>query len=268
MPDFKFSKKMSVSLSRRTSAPAYKRGSITVEAALAVPVFFLAVVSLLYLMELMSVRASIRAGLQAAGKQAMEDACGIPVLMPARLEEDIVHAVGRERLKRSIVIGGSGGIHCEGSYMSAVTGIGRLTVSYKVKLPLPMFAVPPVSCTETMRIKAWTGYEKGVFGHEDDETVYITETGVVYHKDYQCTYLKLSIHMVQASETASLRNESGGRYYPCEHCSRGGTAGTVYITDSGDRYHSSLSCSGLKRTVYAVPLSEAAGKGMCSRCGG
>ena len=72
--------------------------------------------------------------------------------------------------------------------------------------------------------------------------------------------------MVQGKEISGLRNESGGRYYACEHCGGKG-GGPAYITDYGDRYHSSLSCSGLKRTVYAVPLSEVIGKGACSKCG-
>ena len=117
-----------------------------------------------------------------------------------------------------------------------------------------------------MRIKEWKGNKKAGVGSEDDETVYITETGLVYHKDYHCTHLDLSIHMVQTSDISSMRNADGGKYYACEHCMRNGGDG-VYITDTGDRYHSSLSCSGLKRTVYAVPISEAVGKGACSRCG-
>lgn len=267
MPDLKCSKTMSVFLNRRASAPAYEKGSITVEAALAVPVFFLAVVSLLYLMELMAVRTSVRAGLQAAGKRAMQDACIVSVFTPLQIERDVVEAVGEKRLENSMIVGGSEGIQCEGSYLSAVTGIGKLQAAYEVKLPIPLFSVPPLSFVETVRIKAWTGYEREAFGREEDETVYVTETGIVYHKDYYCTYLKLSIHIVQASETGSLRNVYGGKYDSCEKCFQG-TSAAVYITDSGDRYHSSLSCSGLKRTVYAVPLSEAAGKGMCSRCGG
>ncbi len=251
----------------RTSASACKKGSITVEAALAVPIFFLAVVSLLYLMEMMAVRTSVRAGLQAAGKQVMQEACIVTAVMPSKIEAAMVHAIGGERLERSMIEGGSTGLHCEGSYISPVTGIGNLEVSYEVGLPVPVFLVSPVSYKESMRIKAWTGYEKNLFGNEKEDTVYITETGLVYHRDYHCTYLELSIHTVQASETASLRNNSGGKYYPCEHCGHG-SPDKVYITDTGDRYHNSLTCSGLKRTVYAVPISEAAGKGACSRCGG
>lgn len=243
------------------------KGSITVEAALAVPIFFLAVVSLLYLMEIMAIQSAIRCGLQSAGKQAMEDAYAVTVLIPSRLEQDIVSAVGQKRLERSIVVGGSSGLSCGKSYMSAATGIGEVKVSYRVRLPIPVFAVPPIVYEESMRIKAWTGYERSGFGSEKDEIVYITETGMVYHKDYHCTHLELSIRMVQASEIDSLRNEGGGKYHKCESCGKGASGG-VYITNTGDRYHSSLSCSGLKRTVYAVPISEAAGKGACSRCGG
>lgn len=107
-------------------------------------------------------------------------------------------------------------------------------------------------------------YQKELLEHYD--VFYVTENGLVYHKDYHCSYLDLSIRMTHMGTVSDLRNESGGRYYPCEHCMKG-NAGTIYITNFGDRYHSSLSCSGLKRTIYAIPVSEAAGKGACSKCG-
>lgn len=244
----------------------YKKGSITIEAALAVPIFFFAVISLLYLMEIMTIRTAVRCGLQDAGKQAAAEAYTLTAVIPSNLERDIVNSIGAERLERSIVVDGSEGIRCGESYMSLTTGIGELTAEYNVKLPIPIFHVPSITYKEVIRIKAWTGYEKGGIGSENDDIVYITETGTVYHRDYHCTYLELSIHMVQASELDALRNESGGKYYPCERCGNGGN-GAVYITDTGNRYHSSLSCSGLKRTIYAVKISEVGGKGACSKCG-
>lgn len=252
--------------SKRTS-PRIFAGSITVEAALAVPLFFFAVLALLYMMEVMAVRTYIRSGMQYAGKKAAEEAYVKRIITPGQLESDIVEAVGSARLNRSIVENGSGGIHCEQSRMSSGTAILDIRVTYAVRLPIPVFPVPPVPMEEAMRLKGWTGYERGGFSGSDDKTVYTTETGVVYHLDYHCTYLELSIRMVSAESVEDLRNESQGKYYACERCTHGHSSGGVYITDYGDRYHTSLSCSGLKRTIYAVPLSEAAGKGVCSKCG-
>ncbi|MBD8948918.1 MAG: pilus assembly protein, partial [Blautia obeum] len=60
-----------------------------------------------------------------------------------------------------------------------------------------------------------------------------------------------------------LRNKSGEKYHACERC-RAGSAGSVYITGEGNRYHGSLSCSGLKRTVEEV-LQKDCGLRPCSK---
>lgn len=247
----------------RASVFTSMKGSITLEAAAAVPIFFFAVLCLLFLMEIMAVQTAVRSGLQYAGKQAAAKAYPVAALMPGQIESDVVNAIGAERLERSIV---EGGIDCSGSRMSARTGAAELSAVYRVRIPLPIFQIPLLEYEQTMRIKGWTGYEKTGFGSEGDETVYVTETGLVYHTDYHCSHLELSIRMVNRSEVGEMRNESGGKYHACERCGRSG-AGGVYITDTGDRYHGTLSCSGLKRTVYAVPVSEVIGKGACSRCG-
>lgn len=78
----------------------------------------------------------------------------------------------------------------------------------------------------------------------------------------------LSISSTTLEAVVDQRNEDGGKYYACELCGRDATSnGVVYITESGNAYHSNLGCSGLTRSIYAVPLSEVIGKGVCSRCG-
>lgn len=254
------------SYSGKASVLTPLKGSITLEASLAIPIFLFAVICLLYLMEIMAVQMSIRSGLQYAGKVIAEEASVMPVVVPSKVEKEIRSAIGEERLERSIIVGGSEGLDCSSSRMSMNTGIGTLCVQYQIRIPIPIFQLNLITQEETLRIKAWTGYEREGFSLDREEIVYITETGLVYHKDYHCTYLDLSIHMVQKSEIDHLRNDDGGKYYPCRYCAA--FAGTeVYITNDGNRYHSSLSCSGLKRKVYAVPLSEITGRGACSRCG-
>jgi len=241
-------------------------GSITVEASLAVPIFFFAVLCLVCLFEIMCVDIAVRSGLQYAGKMIAQESYPLPVLRTTQVEEYVVHAIGEERLERSLITGGSTGIHCEDSYLSLRTGIGKLTARYRFQIPVPYFFTEGLEKEQSIRVKAWTGYEKEFLGLSGEETVYVTETGMVYHRDYHCTYLDLSIQMVSKNTIEEHRNLDGEKYYACWICG-GGKKENVYITSSGDKYHGSLSCSGLKRTIYAIPLSEAIGKGACTRCG-
>ena len=111
-----------------------RKGSVTVEAAATVPLFFLAVVTLLYLLEMMAVHTAVRSSLQYAGKQAAKDTCITQMLMPSKVERDVVYAIGETRMERSIIAGGSSGMDCSASRMSVRTGIGTLNAEYQVKI--------------------------------------------------------------------------------------------------------------------------------------
>ena len=138
----------------------------------------------------------------------------------------------------------------------------------RVKPAVPILAYPGTTIVSCCYMRAWTGYdvERNAGGSESEEYVYITETGTVYHRERNCTHLTLSIELAGKDEVEQLRNESGAKYYPCEKCGGDGS-GLVYLTREGNRYHNTIECSGLKRTVRCIPLSEAGGRPPCSRCG-
>lgn len=254
----------------RVSVPdsEYKiTGSVTVEAALALPLFLFAVLCLVYLLEIQAIHFAVASAAQGAAKIAAEDAAVLPVLNPVKLQSDMVNLLGAKRLDRSIVDGGSKGLHCLRSWYESGSGVIHIHVNYRVRLPFPKFTGIGMKCEKSFQVKAWTGYENGGTENEDDSIVYVTETGAVYHTDYQCTYLQLSIQFVPRSAVSDLRNEDGGRYHPCEACVYGGSMAGVYVTNYGSKYHNALSCSGLKRTIHSVKKSECGGMGACSRCG-
>lgn len=249
----------------RASAPE-TRGSVTIEAAVGIPMFLFAALCLIWLIELQSIKISILNAAQNAAKSAAETTSVVHVLNSIKLKSDIVKLIGEERIERSILDGGSSAISCLKSYVSPYSGEMNVTVEYKIKMPVPVLGSMSEKLKEQFRISAWTGYEDRGIDSEDEEIVYITDRGTVYHEDYQCSYLQLSISFIPYTELSAVRNGDGGKYYRCESCVFGEAMTGVYITGYGSRYHNSLNCSGLKRTIRAVKRAEAAGRRGCSKC--
>lgn len=111
---------------------------------------------------------------------------------------------------------------------------------------------------------AWCGYTNP---YCEEGYVYITDDSEVYHLSRDCTHIKLTIEEISPGEVKSRRNSNGNRYRPCSICHSALSDEKLFITPEGDRYHNSITCSGLKRTVRAIRLSEKGDRRPCSRCG-
>lgn len=249
----------------RASVPG-AAGNVTIEAAFGIPLFLFAVLCLIFLIEIQSLRVSLINAAQNAAKNAAGDMAAVPVLNTIKMKSDIVSLIGAERMENSILDGGESAVSCIKSYVVPGTGLMNVTVEYRIRIPLPLLGSPSAELKEEFRMSTWSGFEDTKTENRDPNIVYMSQNGLVYHQDYQCSYLQLSIRFVPYSGVNGLRNLDGGIYYPCEKCVYGEAMAGVYITERGSSYHNSLSCSGLKRTVRAVEKSEVNGMGACSRC--
>ena len=114
----------------------------------------------------------------------------------------------------------------------------------------------------------WIGYSGDGTGEDwerqEEELVYITKSGEAYHRERSCLYLNPSIRLAD-------REEITADYTPCSVCVGRGRLENrlIYVTDGGSRYHNTVSCSGLRRTIESVTLMQALemGRHACPRCG-
>lgn len=100
----------------------------------------------------------------------------------------------------------------------------------------------------------------------EERYVYVTEYGTVYHRTLSCSHLNIRIMAVTVKEISEKRNESGGKYYPCEYCGEGLKNGFYYITEHGNRYHSKKDCGSLLRNIKKVSIEEIEHLEACRDC--
>lgn len=181
--------------------------------------------------------------------------------------------LGEEWLDSSCIKGGSKGIRILKENLLEKDDMVDIVLQYFVDIPYLPGEIFSFSCLQRSRIRAWTGLRKEKEDEEEQEKiVFITETGTVFHRSKYCTYLNPAIKEIKKYSLETIRNNGGEIYYPCKRCLEGSEpieeGLSLYITGNGDRYHVTLKCSSLKRTIIEVPLSEVEERRPCSKCGG
>lgn len=288
-------------LKKNRSGRREKEASLTVEAALILPVFLYFVLSFLYFIQIFTLQEQIQSAITRMGMKLskaayvvkdfseVEEALSIDLSVfgqdidfgltdwaPEASSQGILKSYSRGYLdtpyiNRSCIKGGFRGISFEGSNLFSEEMID-IHVSYQIELPIKIFLIPPMRIEQRVRLRSWTGYQveaayRSSSEGEKEATVFVTQTGSVYHKTASCSHIKLSVTSVQGIPT-ELRNEQGAKYYPCEVCDKedADMPGTYYITSDGTRYHKKRGCSSIKRNVKEIPMSEAGTRTPCKRC--
>lgn len=229
------------------------KGSLSIEAALAAPFFLIAMLCILYIFEMIHMETSMRTILFSAAKKMAKEAYVSTAFPATRLKYHVL-----DDMETSSIIK-KGSIDCSDSYCHRDSSLMELSLKYKIEIPVFVFRIPIATKEETLRVKGWTGYENVGFAIGEEDIVYITATGLVYHSTPTCNYLDLSIRRVTLKEAKD-------RCPACTMCKGNGKKEFVYITTYGESYHNSLNCSGLKRSIFAVKKSEVKGRGGCDKC--
>ena len=261
--------------------------SMTVESSIALPLFIFFFANILVMFNILKVQSDLEAALHQAGNRicllSYDEKTATGTLSENSEGADIAAGVASvfyakslvkdylgSGIEKSCVTDGFSGMSFRNSRIMAGNDIVDIVVDYEVHPLISLIGFKNFPVEGRYYGHAWTGYDiTGEGGGErpEEEMVYVTEHGEVYHRNINCKHLKLSVHTINYEALKDARNADRGKYYPCEYCAERISGGSVFITDYGDRYHTSVNCPGLKRKIYTIPLSEVGGRPPCSACG-
>ena len=281
------------------------KGSLTLEAAIAVPLFVFFVMNLLFIFEAVRLQSGLQAAVQQAGEQVCEAAyytrfagsqgqdggtgTGAPETDPSVTGAESGQAVsfllsevyvrgkvtsylGEPFWRHNCVVGGRAGLSFAGSEIMTEGDRVEIVVSCRIRPFIRILGFKDFPMQARYCGHAWVGWTEGSGspadgGSGEGNEVYVTKYGECYHTDPGCIYLNPQIRMVPAQEVDNYRSGNGARYYPCETC-RPGKSGTVYITKEGNRYHSDPNCGGIVRNIDTMDSTAAGGHYRpCPKCG-
>lgn len=248
--------------------------SLTVEAALELPLFFVLAAIVLQYAAVMRTAAQYSGSLAttaqemaiAAYKEEYGDANHIlrAALSDAWATSQVIStAADKDAVRYASFL--------NSSFMKDGNDI-RLVLSYQ---PRPKYALLPLPLTFFVQkavVRGWVGKDghgrKKDGGEEENQksrTVYVTEHGSVYHTNPGCSHLKVTIIPISKGQLPAARNTSGGKYKKCPYCGNHAT-GQYYVDPYGSCWHTSVNCPSLKRTVHETDLDDCGHMHECKDC--
>lgn len=228
-----------------------KTCSLTVEAALCLPLFLFTALMLLAPMKMLDSRRQLQNTMEAAAKD-MALAAYVENLMEEG-GEGLINRAGAAGDALSDIAGGiTDGLNTGFTAARVLASLDQklyqnpyfetcdilkddmieMELHYELRLPFEIFGIDGIPMSSVVHRRAWTGSEGGrgaenygagggaetpADGFDRDEdgdrVVYVGKTSTVYHKDRHCHYLDNVLQKVPGETVGELRNASGGKYH-------------------------------------------------------
>jgi len=268
------------------------KASVTVEAALVLPMFLFAFCNLMVFFDVLRFHASLAGAMYNAGNDVTMKAFYYSHILPkgtsvagvdlsevtgavtsrTYAKNKIKNYLGSDYVSHTPVKDGLGGLKFTGTNLTAGADDIDLICTYTVKPIYPIITFDKFKMQMRYYGHGWVGYSadnnnSNNNNTQNEQTVYLTKHATVYHVSPDCRHLHVKERTCSQAQLKKERNKSGAKYYACSRCINGSYTGEVVITEYGTRYHSSSACTALEKPYTAVSLSEANAYRKCKTCG-
>lgn len=250
-----------------TSFCTCNNGTLTVEAAVVIPLLTACLLSILFLFSVLRIQMRIEEALIYAGRRTAVESTLVSdeTLLWASAKAQLLLELKEDSEIARYVQGKSLGVSLLGSSFQG----DRITLhaTYRVKFPISLFGIHEITLWSRESFQKWRGDMSS--DGEDGTWVYVTPNGKVYHKLESCKALTIHVQSAFYWSMGQIRGKNGQKYDPCTRCvSQVGDYDMVYFTDYGELYHQKINCSHIKRTIEKKQLAQVSDRSPCKLCCG
>lgn len=281
---------------KRTSLCCLKKskwcnGVVTVEAALVLPVFILAISCILFIFNIFYVESSFQDKLTEISTDINSYAYAISLFsdmsdstkktVASKSGSDIAASLSKSIIsssyikskfttgkistiaKKNYIKNGTKGIDFTDTFYDSSSDYLSIKIHYEMTIPfLPGNITIPV--TQYLGIRLFTGLPMSQEKGDTEQYVYMAASGRVYHTDKYCPYL---VRFVEPIEKGSI---TLFLYDCCNICKNDPAYQNwryAYMTEHAIKYHYNPRCRTIYRHIYTLKLSEVQDSCyLCSKC--
>ena len=250
------------------------KGSMTIEAALLLPLFLFFFLHLSAVTEMLQLHGKVEAALWNTGNQLALYAAASPETVSVLpdigisylwVKQQVEEYLEKEYLERSPIVYGASGLNFLRSDYQNEEECVDILVTYEVEPPLTLFPFPYRRMANRYYARIWTGYDVSNAVNRGGY-VYMTPYGEVWHRVPNCTYIFHEVKSVSIGFLGEKKNAEGRIYEPCDFCSDQLRGDCVFVTVGGEKYHHDQKCTAIFKEVIALEKEKGQQYRACSRC--